>query len=250
MPSRSMAISPRWAQVALLTFLVGFATLGYLAYSIYRDHPPIPARVVAPSGQVLFTNADVMTGQHTFQKYGLMQFGSIFGHGAYLGPDFTAQYIHLATQEMRTWFLTQGLDEDQTNARVQQDFKRNAFDAVTGTLTFSEAQAYAFGKMVDFYRGWFGQPEHQRGLKRPPLTAPEEIKGLTSYFAWAGWVATAVRPGKPYSYTNNWPPAPEAGNILTAEAMLWSVLSLIALLGGTGILFFVFGSSTVIGREA
>jgi len=98
--NRRMIISSRWAQVAVLTFLVGFATLGYLAYSLYQEHPPIPERVVAPDGRVVFTGEDVMAGQHIFQKFGLMQLGSIFGHGAYLGPDFTAQYLQFAGRSM------------------------------------------------------------------------------------------------------------------------------------------------------
>ena len=88
--SRSMLVSPLWLQVALLTFLVGFAVLGILAYLITAEHPPIPKQVLRPDGTVLFTGDDIMGGQHVFQKYGLMQFGTLFGHGAYLGPDFTA----------------------------------------------------------------------------------------------------------------------------------------------------------------
>jgi nitric oxide reductase subunit B len=93
-PSSKMLISSLWFQVSLLTFAIGFAVLGYLAYRINAEHPPIPARVVAPDGRVLFTGEDIMGGQHVFQKHGLMQHGTIFGHGAYLGQDFNAQYLH------------------------------------------------------------------------------------------------------------------------------------------------------------
>ncbi|MCL5096549.1 MAG: cbb3-type cytochrome c oxidase subunit I, partial [Candidatus Omnitrophica bacterium] len=54
-------------------------------------------------------------------------------------------------------------------------------------------------------------------------------------------MTTATRPGTTYSYTNNWPPEPLAGNEPTAQALVWSVLSLIALLGGAGIILFAFG---------
>src|SRR5690242_2783737 len=93
-PHRGMVIPRTWLQVAILTFIFGFGVLGFLARVIYNEHPPIPARVVAEDGTQLFTGDDVMAGQQLFQKYGLMQFGTIFGHGAYLGPDFTAQYLH------------------------------------------------------------------------------------------------------------------------------------------------------------
>ena len=38
-------ISRLWLQVAILTFLSGFAVLGYLAYRITAQQPPMPARV-------------------------------------------------------------------------------------------------------------------------------------------------------------------------------------------------------------
>ena len=105
---RRMVISSLWLQVAILTFLAGFAALLYLAYRIHAEPPPIPERVVAEDGSTLFTGDDIMAGQHVFQKYGLMQYGTIFGHGAYLGPDFTAQYLHEAANAMVDFHRDQG----------------------------------------------------------------------------------------------------------------------------------------------
>ncbi|EKD36475.1 MAG: hypothetical protein ACD_75C01499G0010, partial [uncultured bacterium] len=93
---KSMVISTKWLGAAILTFVIGFSILGFLAYRVYDESPPIPTEVVSQDGKILFSGADIMTGQHIFQKYGLMQYGTIFGHGAYLGPDFTAQYLHRA----------------------------------------------------------------------------------------------------------------------------------------------------------
>jgi nitric oxide reductase subunit B len=246
-PRRKMDISPLWLQIAIITFIIGFAVLGYLAYSIYHEAPPIPEKAVGPDGQVVFTGKDVMAGQHLFQKYGLMQFGSIFGHGAYLGPDFTAQYLHRASQAMLGHYKAEGLSEAEAAARVEKDLKSNAYDPATGTLTFTAAQTDAFDKLAAFYQEWFQQPASQSELQRPRISDPTENRQLASYFAWSSWVAATKRPGTDHSYTNNWPPEPLAGNQLTAEAMLWSMLSLIALLGGTGIILFVFGRYNLLG---
>ena len=89
-------ISKGWVQAVLIVILAGFAGLLYLAYATYKDEPPIPKRALSPSGHVLFTGSDVTSGQKVFLSNGLMEFGSIFGHGAYLGPDFTADYLHRA----------------------------------------------------------------------------------------------------------------------------------------------------------
>jgi nitric oxide reductase subunit B len=244
-----MLISRLWLQAAILTFIIGFGVLGYLAVSMYSDRPPVPLRVSAPEGNILFTKNDIIGGQHLFQKFGLMQFGTIFGHGAYLGPDFTAQYLHLSAQEMLAFYRGQGMSESEAAARARKELKENRYDAGTGDLMFSPGQAHAFYRMVDYYHGWFGSPEEQKGLRRPQLRDPEAVRKLTAYFSWAAWTTAALRPGKAYSYTNNWPPEPLAGNVLTGEALIWSVLSLIALLGGAGLLLFAAGRYQWLGWE-
>lgn len=245
--SRQMVISTWWFQVAVITFALGFAVLGYLAYRIYEDHPPIPQKGAADDGRVLFTGDDVMAGQHIFQKFGLMQYGTLFGHGAYLGPDFTAQYLHKAALAMLRFYSPDAEASPEVKARVEREFKQNTYDPATETLVFSAGQAHAFEEMVAFYRDYFSTAVNQRGLKRPQILDPAEVRRLTAYFSWAAWAASALRPGASYSYTNNWPPEPLVGNRATAEAFIWSVLSLIALLGGTGLLLFFIGRYDLLG---
>ena len=64
---------------------------------------------------------------------------------------------------------------------------------------------------------------------------------VSAFIAWTAWTATARRPGKAFSYTNNWPPDELVGNTVTGEAIVWSALSLIALLGGIGIVLALYG---------
>ncbi len=246
-PRPQMVISPLWLQVSVPTFIAGFSVLGFLANRIYAEHPPIPKAVVTPSGRVLFTWSDIMEGQHLFQKYGLMQFGTIFGHGAYLGPDFTAQYLHHSISDATGFYRGEGESLPDARARVQEDYQRNAYDSRTRELTYTPGQVYAFARMTDFYRTWFGPPQAQSGLRRPTILDPSEVHSLTSYFSWATWTLTARRPGKDYSYTNNWPPEAVVGNVPTANAFIWSAISLIALLGGIGIVLFLFGRFNILG---
>jgi nitric oxide reductase subunit B len=243
---RGMVISPLWLQFSILTFIVGFTVLGFLATVIYREHPPIPDRVVSETGQILFTGDDVMAGQHIFQKYGLMQYGTIYGHGAYLGPDFTAQYLHESASNMLRTYGGES-PSPEVRARVKEELQRNTYDENTKTLTYSEGQARAFESMVEYYRQFFSSPDTQAGLQRPHIADPAEIRRLTAYFSWAAWTTTARRPGKDYSYTNNWPPDELAGNGPSAQSFVWSVYSLIALLGGTGLVLFLFGRYNLLG---
>lgn len=241
MPSanrRPLLVSGAWIQVALLTFVLGFGILGYLAYRIYADHPPVPGEVVAADGTVLYTSDDVFRGQLVFEKYGLMEYGSIFGHGAYLGPDFTADYIHREREAMLRFYRDEEVPDG--DIRVIDDFKSNRYDAARDRLVYTPAQVAAWNDLLDFYGRWFGPLEHEGELRHPRIVGPE-LHDLTAYFAWAAWSSTAQRPGESYSYTNDWPPAPNAGNHVTADAILWSALSLITLLAGTGAVLYAFG---------
>lgn len=95
---RGFLLTEGWIQAVLRVTLFGFLVLGILAYNTYTGEPPIPAKVLDPDGRLLFTRADIMAGQATFLRNGLMEYGSIFGHGAYLGPDYTADYLHRSAQ--------------------------------------------------------------------------------------------------------------------------------------------------------
>jgi nitric oxide reductase subunit B len=233
-------VSKGWIQAVALVVLCGFAVLGLLAYRTYTAEPPIAARTVGPDGTVLFTRADVTEGQQVFLRAGLMEYGSIFGHGAYLGPDFTADYLHRAAElALRTYG-----GSDQARQRVISDFQANRYDSRTDTLTFSGAQAGAYRELERYYASYFGDPTTGKGMRPKAITNPADIHRLTSYFAWSAWSAWSAsthRPGKDYSYTNSWPPEPLVGNRPSGQVVVWSVLSLIALLIGIGALFAVLG---------
>ncbi|MCW2605914.1 MAG: nitric oxide reductase [Frankiales bacterium] len=236
---RAMVLPRLWVQLSALVALSGLFGLVLMGWLTYRSDPPIPQRVVTPSGEVVFTGGDIRAGQDVFLKNGLMEYGSIYGHGAYLGPDFTADYLHRsATEVLRTYG---GPASDTAARQTREDFQLNRYDAGTRTLTFSSAQAAAFPVLVERYTALLDAPQGRNGLRPHAISDPEELRQLTSFFAWSAWSAAARRPGMSYSYTNNWPGEPLVGNTPTGDVVVWSVLSLIALLGGTGALFAAFG---------
>lgn len=248
MARREMVISKAWAQASVLTFLLGFTGLGILAVIIYAERAPIPRHVVGPAGEQLFDREDIEAGQQIFQKYALMQHGTLYGHGAYLGPDFTAQYLHQAALDMTAFYGSQEpLGEPEVAARVVRELKRNAFDPSSEALVFSAGQAHAFETLAAFYADYFGPLEAQTGVKRPVIADRAEVRRLTSYLAWAAWTTTAARPGHDYSYTNNWPEEKLAGNAPTAANFFWSVVSLLSLLCGVGLVLYVFGRYKTLG---
>jgi nitric oxide reductase subunit B len=244
-PKRGLLVSRTWVQAVVIVFLFGFMVLGLLAWQTYTEQPPIPERTVDQAGNLLFTREDVLGGQGVFLQNGLMEYGSIFGHGAYLGPDFTADYLHRAA--LIVLDLLGGASSSTAQLATVDQFKTNRYDSSTGALTYTEAQTRAFNQLQSEYGSFFGEPSTKYGLRPSAITDKEQIRQLTAFFSWSAWAAAALRPGKAYSYTNNWPPEQLVGNQVTADAVVWSVLSLIALLGGIGLLLAAFGRWNLLG---
>ncbi|HEU4360070.1 MAG TPA: cbb3-type cytochrome c oxidase subunit I [Mycobacterium sp.] len=228
-----------WAQGVALVMIFGFLVMGILVYRTYTASMPLPAKVVSESGQQLFTESEVTHGQELYQARGLMQYGSVLGHGAYLGPDYTAEYLRLSTDNVADQWRAQGLADPHDV--VVAEFRTNRYNPDTKTLVFTDKQARAFADIERHYADYFGEDSTKYGLLPKMISNRGEIHDLTAFFAWTAWAAAAQRPGHGYSYTNNWPAEPRVDNGPTGAIVVWSVLSLITLLGGIGIMFAVYG---------
>jgi nitric oxide reductase subunit B len=236
---RHLLISKGWMQAAILVFLFGFFVLGYLGYRTYSDQPPIPGQVVDHQGRLIFSGNDIIGGQEVFLRNGLMEYGSIFGHGAYLGPDYTADYLHRAGLMVLDFYG--GPNSDTAIIRTYRDFRTNRYDPQSGTLEYTDAQVTAHGRLQNYYHDFFSNPTTRFGLRPGAITDTSQTRKLAAYFSWSAWAAAAQRPGHSYTYTNNWPPEPLVDNKPSADNILWSVLSLITLLGGIGLMMGAFG---------
>ncbi|GAB0104207.1 cbb3-type cytochrome c oxidase subunit I [Nocardia sp. JMUB6875] len=234
---RPLLVSKGWIQGCALVAIFGFFVIGMLAFRTYDDGPPIPDRVESPSGELLYTADDIKHGQQIFLAAGLMEYGSVLGHGAWLGPDYTADYLRRASDS-----ALEGMTGDDTaRAKVIEDFQANRYDSGTGILVYSDAQSRAFTQLVDHYADVFGRDDTKLGLLPEVVKDRAHVHDMTSFFSWTAWMSSAHRPGLGYSYTNSWPPEPRVGNAPPANIIVWSVISLIALLGGIGLVFAAFG---------
>jgi len=253
----SEKLSPWWRNSVILILVVGFAVLIWIAVRSYKDAPPIPEKVLTQTGETIFTREDILTGQQVFLKYGLMENGTIWGHGAYLGPDFSAEYLHtlaihagemLAKENYHRSFPELSTAQRAAiHAEVQQLLKQNRYASETKTLIFTAPEAASYRDQIEKWTTYFSQPSLNRGLLVNHIKDPKELQQLTAFFAWTAWASVANRPDKSYSYTNNFPYDPMAGNTPTSDAVLWSALSLITLLAGTAMVLFAFGRFNFLG---
>jgi len=253
-------LSPWWRVSVILVLIIGFSILIWIAVRAYNDAPPIPDRVVNAEGETVFSGGDILAGQQVFLKYGLMENGSIWGHGAYLGPDFSAEYLHtlaldagemLARKNFRQGLMELSpIERETVNAEVRRLLKENRYSAETRTLVYSPEEIASFNGQVAKWTSYFLNPSANGGLMVEQVKNPVELRQLTAFFAWSAWASVANRPGKTYSYTNNFPYDPAAGNTPGNASILWSALSLITLLGGIAAVLFAFGKFNYLGWKA
>jgi nitric oxide reductase subunit B len=250
-------LSPWWIRAILLVMGLGFAGLITITMLSYKNAPPIPAQVVDEQGVAVFSGDDIGDGQAIFLKYGLMANGSIWGHGAYLGPDYAAETLHrmgqqtieaLAQQHYQQAFATlsraqQGAVQGEAIAAL----KTNRYDAASATLHLTAPQAAVYRQQIDYWAAYFREPSRNGGLKANLISDPAELRQFTAFVMWAAWASVAERPGQDYSYTNNFPYDPTVGNLPTSGALLWSALSLMVLLAGIATVLLAFGKFDYLG---
>jgi nitric oxide reductase subunit B len=241
--------------LGLFVVLVGsFSVLGYYGFETYRLAPPVPERVVTESGRVLYTGEQIRDGQNVWQSIGGQQVGSVWGHGAYVAPDWSADWIHREA----TWLLDYWAQKDHgtsyeaatdeqkaaLRARLAKELRTNRYDPATNTLIVSDTRAEALAAVGAHYDELFGDARSDEltwrrnayAIRTNAIPDPEHRRALTGFFFWASWACVTNRPGSDVTYTQNWPSEPLVGNTPTGPIVIWSVASFVFLLAGVGAL--------------
>ena len=223
--------------VGLISLLVvGFSVLLWMGGEIHRQQPPMPEKVQTESGKLLFTRADIETGRTVWQSIGGQQLGSIWGHGALVAPDWSADWLHretlaLLSQSSQRQFgqpfksLSAG-DQAKLTAELQPKLRSNTYDPATGVLTVSEDRALAMQEVAAHYETVFSEDpvgaalRETYAMKDATVDTAEHRRQMSGFFFWTSWAAVTQRPGETVSYTNNWPYDPMAGNTASPSLFL------------------------------
>ena len=247
--------SLRWGLFAVI--VVSVLVLAYGTVAAYEAAPPVPDRVVGPDGATVYVRDDIVNGKAVFQRTDLMDFGSLYGNGAYFGPDFTTDYLDRESKSLHEsaaetafglpYATLSAAQRDQVDAQVTASIKTNRYS--NGVLTLTADEVTAYRAIVAQYRDLFISGDRSLGLPPNTVRSRAEADQLTAFLGWAAWTTVVDRPGSDASYTNNWPYEPSVGNRATAPMWTWTWISLAALLvlGGLVLLVYrrLFG-----GREA
>ena len=257
----------KYAKLWWTLFAVLLVTFGLLAWSgveVYRQAPPIPSQVVTVDNEVITTKEQILDGQTAWQSTGGMQVGSVWGHGAYQAPDWTADWLH---RELEHWLELAALDsfgvpyadltaaeQAQLQSELQTEYRTNTLDADTGVVSISNRRAQAIEQTAQYYIDLYGdEPSLQQtrsnfAMKEGTLPSLERRQDLAMFYLWTAWAASTERPGTSVTYTNNWPPEPLIKNTPSAANIVWSLMSIVILLIGIG--FLVWGWAFMRREEA
>jgi nitric oxide reductase subunit B len=246
-----------WSWLGVICIL-SFAVLGWVGSEIYLSAPPIPRQVASIDGDVIFTEGQVPNGQQAWLSAGGQQLGSVWGHGSYLAPDWSADWLHREALALRAiWSQKEfgkpyeeiGVERQAAlDARLRQEMRKNTWDARAGTITLSPERAQAVRQVAAHYTSLFGDDasldalREQYAMRPGSLANPADLKALPAFIFWSAWSAATDRPGATgLSYTSNWPHEPLVGNTPTAGTGIWSVASIILMLGAIAGMVFIHG---------
>ncbi|MBX3727183.1 MAG: nitric-oxide reductase large subunit [Xanthomonadales bacterium] len=246
-----------WAGLAAL-LAVSFAVLLWIGTEIHRQMPPLPAQVVTDNGDLVLTRDDIQTGRQVWQSIGGHQLGSIWGHGSYVAPDWTADWLQ---REARAWLDlmarergAEGYDALDTEvqaslrARLQSRMRVNGYDAATDTLVIPAARAEAMAQVRRHYTDLFGDEPAMVDLRRAyamkngTVADPGHREQLAAFVWWSAWSAVTPRPGQEITYTANWPYDPVVGNEPPPHLLMWTVFSVLFLIAGIALLGWYYAT--------
>ncbi len=221
---------------------VSFGVLGWVGTKIYQQMPPIPTQVVTTEGRILIDKGEISFGQNVWQAMGGMEVGSVWGHGSYVAPDWTADWLHQESQfVLEKWAMSESgkkfedlssENKARFTQRLQDIYRTNTYDASTGRIIIPSIRAEAFDANLAYYTDIFSNGREPYAIHKGAVTAPARLKALSSFFFWTSWAASTNRPDDRITYTSNWPHDPVLGNRPTGDAVVWTGVSIIMLLAG------------------
>ena len=239
--------------------IISFSVLGFFGYEIYQQVPPVPDKVISNDGKIIFSGQDIKDGQNVWQSMGGQEVGTVWGHGAYVAPDWTADWLHrVSLYILNQWSksiyrtLYDSLPDEQKavfQVRLQKELRTNTYDEITGELRISQIYENAIREVSKYYSGLFMNDEslsktrEEYSIPANTIKDKDRMDKMNAFFFWASWACVTQRPGEKTTYTNNWPPDELIGNKPPPSFIIWTGFSVIILLAGIGLLTYLHARS-------
>ena len=227
-----------------LVVILSFIVLSWVGTRIYQQAPPIPEKVETPGGETVFTKADIEKGQNVWQAMGGMELGSVWGHGSYVAPDWTADWLHREAAyvlnelaEINFHLEYPQLKSDNQaflKAQLKKMFRTNTYNKKNGTIVIDLLRAKAIQNNIEHYSSVFMNGRGAYAIRKNTIADSVKLRQLCAFFFWSSWAASTNRPDENITYTSNWPHEELVDNKPTSDSIIWTGVSIIFLLAGIG----------------
>lgn len=231
---------------------LSFAVLGLVGVRIYQQAPPIADTVISTQGIVMIPPGDIAIGQNVWQAMGGMEVGSVWGHGSYTAPDWTADWLHREILFiLNDWSQSEfqktfnDLDKEkqaQLQSRLQTMIRTNTYNPNTNRILVDPVRIRAFEANLIHYSDIFTNGKQEYAIQKNAINDPIKLRQFAAFIFWSSWAASTNRPNDTVTYTSNWPHEQLIGNKPTGEAVVWTGVSIIVLLAGIGGLALFYAS--------
>lgn len=177
---------------------------------LYHKAPPVPQRLIATDGRTLFAGQEIKDGQNVWQSTGGQEVGTVWGHGSYAAPDWTADWLHLESEYMLDKLAQQTFrspyktllpeQQAQLQKKLQLELRTNTYDAASGTLTISPLRAEAVEAASRHYAGLFMNDTSLAKLRNAysipanSVKDPQRMRLMNGFFFWASGLASPTAP--------------------------------------------------------
>ncbi|MGB6486041.1 MAG: cbb3-type cytochrome c oxidase subunit I [Steroidobacteraceae bacterium] len=233
----------------LLAVAVGtFALLAWATAATYRLAPPQPDRFVSANGTELMTGADIVAGKGGFQKSDLMDYGSLYGMGSYYGEDYTAStLVRLGTVTREN--IAQAIDgkpfaglsaEQQAAATTAMQGALQEIDLTQPQVRLSQPLAAALVHVRDDIAKALNVANPATGWTPAYSLDPQLARKTADFIVFSALTTVARRPGKTWSWTQNWPYEPLVGNTPTTNTFVWTWISFCFTFFAFGAVLFIY----------
>ena len=221
--------------IIMVTALIVFTA------NLQKEVPPIAAQTVSASGETLYTYDDVVNGKAMFQQFDLMDYGTLLGMGAYLGPDFSTEFFHRRAEFLYERFagevygVSAAALTDVQRAGIKEMVKADfhaGTELVEGTVVYTDVSAAAYKANVDYLvdflvngnqeMAWVGGVIHE-----------DEARLIAAFVDWSQLVASSKRPGTDRTWSNNWPAEPLVDQDTTWTSHFYTLWEMLVLWVGT-----------------
>jgi len=232
----------------ILVVVISFSILGWAGFKIYQEKPPIPSSVVTTKGATVISEGDILAGQGVWRAMGGMELGSIWGHGSYVAPDWTADWLHRECMFiLNEWAQADkgtnyenlpSVEQAGLRERLKELMRKNTYNPADRRIVLDPIRARAFAANLDYYTNLFIEGKAEYAIPKNTLTDKDKIRQLAAFYFWSSWAASTNRPNDSITYTSNWPHEPLIDNNPTSDAIIWTGFSIIMLLAGIGALIW------------